>query len=59
MGVPDCAEGLMDPPRRFGEFTFELFTGNIFRMGGTLLGMTNKGDTLIQTVRGLGVSLGE
>ena len=34
----------MDHPPRFEELTIKLFTGNVLRMGGTILGTTNKGD---------------
>ena len=44
LGIHDGTQGLMDNPPRYEELTLKLFTGNILRMGGTILGTTNKGD---------------
>jgi ATP-dependent phosphofructokinase / diphosphate-dependent phosphofructokinase len=44
LGIHDGTQGLMDSPPRCEELTLKLFTGNILRMGGTILGTTNKGD---------------
>lgn len=44
LGIHDGTRGLMDSPARCEELTLKLFTGNILRMGGTILGTTNKGD---------------
>jgi ATP-dependent phosphofructokinase / diphosphate-dependent phosphofructokinase len=44
LGIHDGTQGLMDSPPRFEELTLKLFTGNVLRLGGTLLGTTNKGD---------------
>jgi 6-phosphofructokinase 1 len=43
-GINDGTLGLMDRPVRFERFDLRLFTGHILRMGGTILGTTNKGD---------------
>jgi phosphofructokinase-like protein len=43
-GILDGTRGLMDRPPRFEPLTLKLFTGNILRMGGTILGTVNKGD---------------
>ncbi len=43
-GVRDGTRGLMTRPLEYEELGLGLFTGNILRMGGTLLGTTNKGD---------------
>ncbi len=44
LGIHDGTRGLMDHPPRYEELTLKLFTGNILRMGGTILGTSNKGD---------------
>lgn len=43
-GIKDGTLGLMDRPLQFERFDMRLFTGHILRMGGTILGTTNKGD---------------
>lgn len=43
-GIHDGSVGLMSRPLDYEEFDLKLFTGNILRMGGTLLGTVNKGD---------------
>ncbi len=43
-GIHDGTLGLMNRPLDYEEFDLKIFTGNILRMGGTLLGTTNKGD---------------
>ena len=43
-GILDGTRGLMDRPPRYEPLTLKLFTGNILRMGGTILGTVNKGD---------------
>jgi len=43
-GIHDGSQGLMSRPIDYEEFDLKLFTGNILRMGGTLLGTVNKGD---------------
>jgi 6-phosphofructokinase 1 len=43
-GIHDGSQGLMNRPIDFEELDLKLFTGNILRMGGTLLGTVNKGD---------------
>lgn len=44
LGIRDGTLGLMNRPLDYEEFDLRIFTGNILRMGGTLLGTTNKGD---------------
>ncbi|MBT3992116.1 MAG: ATP-dependent 6-phosphofructokinase [Rhodospirillaceae bacterium] len=44
LGINDGTHGLMASPPRFEELSLRLFTGNILRLGGTILGTTNKGD---------------
>ncbi len=44
LGIHNATQGLMDSPPRYEELTLKLFTGNILRMGGTILGTINKGD---------------
>lgn len=43
-GIHDGSQGLMTRPIDYEEVDLKLFTGNILRMGGTLLGTVNKGD---------------
>ena len=43
-GIKDGTLGLMERPLRYVELTVESFTGDMLRMGGTMLGTTNKGD---------------
>ncbi|WP_142847388.1 ATP-dependent 6-phosphofructokinase [Telmatospirillum sp. J64-1] len=43
-GIRDGSLGLMRRPLEFEKLDLRLFTGNILRMGGTILGTTNKGD---------------
>ena len=43
-GVHDGTLGLLERPLDYEELTLSLFTGNILRMGGTILGSTNWGD---------------
>lgn len=45
-GIEHGTHGLMKRPVAARELTRDLFTGNLLRMGGTLLGSTNKGDPL-------------
>ena len=44
LGIHEGTKGLMDRPIKYEELTLKLFTGNILRLGGTILGTTNKGD---------------
>jgi 6-phosphofructokinase 1 len=44
VGIMDGTRGLMDRPIRVKELGLDLFNGNMLRMGGTILGTTNKGD---------------
>ena len=44
LGIHEGTRGLMDRPVKYEELTLKLFTGNILRLGGTILGTTNKGD---------------
>ncbi|MCW9034414.1 MAG: ATP-dependent 6-phosphofructokinase [Alphaproteobacteria bacterium] len=44
LGVRNGTKGLMDRPVDCETLTLKLFTGNILRLGGTILGTTNKGD---------------
>lgn len=43
-GIMDGSLGLMNRPLQYAELTLDLITGNMLRMGGTMLGTTNKGD---------------
>ena len=43
-GIHEGTHGLMRRPVDCEELTLKIFTGNILRMGGTILGTTNKGD---------------
>ncbi|MCE2510246.1 MAG: ATP-dependent 6-phosphofructokinase [Alphaproteobacteria bacterium] len=43
-GIHEGTMGLLRRPLDYEELTLRLFTGNVLRMGGTLLGTTNKGD---------------
>lgn len=44
IGINDGTHGLLERPLRYEELNLGLFTGNILRLGGTILGTTNKGD---------------
>lgn len=43
-GIHEGVRGLMARPVDYEELTLGIFTGNILRMGGTILGSTNRGD---------------
>lgn len=44
VGVRQGTRGLLERPLLYEELTLRLFTGNVLRMGGTILGTVNKGD---------------
>ena len=44
LGIHQGTQGLMARPVDHEELTLEIFTGTILRLGGTILGTTNKGD---------------
>ncbi len=44
IGIQDGTAGLLDRPVRYKLLTSNEFDGNIMRMGGTILGTTNKGN---------------
>jgi 6-phosphofructokinase 1 len=44
IGIRNGTAGLLARPVEHEELTLGIFTGNILRMGGTILGTTNKGD---------------
>ena len=44
MGIKEGTRGLMDRPLMYEELSLRIFTGNILRLGGTILGTINKGD---------------
>jgi len=44
LGIHQGTMGLLARPPKFEELDLRLFTGNILRMGGTILGTTNRGD---------------
>lgn len=44
VGIREGTHGLMQRPPLTEELSLKLFTGNILRMGGTILGTVNKGD---------------
>jgi 6-phosphofructokinase 1 len=43
-GIKEGSLGLMNRPIQHQELTLDLVDGNVLRMGGTMLGTTNKGD---------------
>jgi len=43
-GIHDGTRGFMERPVDCEELTLSIFTGNILRLGGTILGTTNEGD---------------
>lgn len=43
-GIRDGTLGLMNRPLEYQELTMDVVSGNVLRMGGTMLGTTNKGD---------------
>jgi ATP-dependent phosphofructokinase / diphosphate-dependent phosphofructokinase len=43
-GIKDGTLGLMNRPLAYQELSLDAFSGNMLRMGGTVLGTTNKGD---------------
>jgi len=44
VGIKEGTRGLMERPLMFEDLSLRIFTGNILRMGGTILGTVNKGD---------------
>ncbi len=44
IGIHDGSRGLLERPMRYEELSPGLFTGDILRMGGTILGTTTHGD---------------
>lgn len=44
IGIHQGTRGLLERPLRYEELGLRVFTGNILRMGGTILGTTNKGN---------------
>ncbi|MDP6785733.1 MAG: ATP-dependent 6-phosphofructokinase [Rhodospirillales bacterium] len=44
LGVKEGTRGLLERPLMYEELSLRIFTGNILRMGGTILGTINKGD---------------
>lgn len=44
LGIHDATRGLMSRPLDYEELTASLLTGNILRLGGTILGTTNSGN---------------
>ncbi len=44
IGILDGTLGLLERPLRTEELTLALFTGNVLRLGGTILGTHNRGD---------------
>ena len=43
-GIHNGTRGLMERPLRYEELTTATFSGQLFRMGGTILGSVNRGD---------------
>ncbi len=43
-GIHDGTRGFLERPVDHEELTLKIFTGNILRLGGTILGTTNEGD---------------
>jgi 6-phosphofructokinase 1 len=54
IGVLDGTLGLLERPLRTEELTLKLFTGNVLRLGGTILGTHTKGDPFDFPVAGGG-----
>ncbi len=50
IGVHEGTKGLLDRPPSHEELSLGIFTGNILRMGGTILGTVNKGDPFSYTM---------
>jgi ATP-dependent phosphofructokinase / diphosphate-dependent phosphofructokinase len=44
LGIHEGTAGLMQRPVDYEELSLKIFTGNILRLGGTILGTINKGD---------------
>jgi 6-phosphofructokinase 1 len=44
IGIYEGTVGLLDRPMKYEELTQRIFTGNILRLGGTILGTVNKGN---------------
>ena len=44
LGIHEGTSGLMKRPLDYEELSLKIFTGNILRLGGTILGTINKGD---------------
>jgi 6-phosphofructokinase 1 len=44
IGIHEGTAGLLERPMRYEELTLRILTGNILRMGGTILGTVNKGN---------------
>ncbi|MGE4527844.1 MAG: ATP-dependent 6-phosphofructokinase [Rhodospirillaceae bacterium] len=44
LGISDGSLGLMSRPLQYQKLDLEVFSGTVLRMGGTMLGTTNKGD---------------
>ncbi len=44
MGIHDATQGLLARPLDYEELTTSVLTGNILRLGGTILGTTNRGN---------------
>jgi len=44
VGIKEGTRGLMERPLMYEELSLRIFTGNILRLGGTILGTVNKGD---------------
>ncbi len=44
IGIYEGTAGLLQRPMKYEELSLKIFTGNILRMGGTILGTVNKGN---------------
>lgn len=44
IGVYEGTAGLLERPMKYEELTLRIFTGNVLRLGGTILGTVNKGN---------------
>lgn len=44
VGIGEGTAGLLSRPVKYEELTLKIFTGNILRLGGTILGTVNKGN---------------
>lgn len=51
IGIEEGTAGLLHRPMKFKELNLDVFSGNVLRMGGTMLGTVNKGDPFAYPMR--------